>query len=62
MIKMEEFGGNEFLKLKYKQIKVLMLDEIKQVYLAQKKDNQEQIIIKEINLLKWDEKERDIAI
>ena len=62
MIKMEEFGGNEFLKLKYKQIKVLMLDEIKQVYLAQKKDNQEKIIIKEINLLKLDENERDMTI
>ena len=62
MIKMEEFGGNELLKLKYKQIKVLMLDQIKKVYLAQKKDNQEKIIIKEINLLQLDEKERDMAI
>ena len=62
MIKMEEFGGNEFLKLKYKQIKVLMLDQIKKVYLAQNKDNQEKIIIKEINLLQSDEKERDMAI
>ena len=59
---MEEFGGNEFLKLKYNQIKVLMLDQIKQVYLAQKKDNQEKKIIKEINLLKLNEKERDMAI
>ena len=59
---MEEFEGNELLKLKYKQIKVLMLDQIKKVYLAQKKDNQEKIIIKEINLLKLDEKERDMAI
>ena len=39
-----------------------MLDEIKQVYLAQKKDNQEQIIIKEINLLKLEEKEKDMTI
>ena len=62
MIKMEEIGGNEFLKLKYKQIKVLILDQIKKVYLAQKKDNQEKIIIKEINLLKLDEKERNMAI
>jgi NIMA (never in mitosis gene a)-related kinase len=59
---MEEFGGNEILKLKYKQIEILMLDQIKKVYLAQKKDNQEKIIIKEINLLKLDEKERDMAI
>ena len=59
---MEEFEGNELLKLKYKQIKVLMLDQIKKVYLAEKKDNQEKKIIKEINLLKLDEKERDIAI
>ena len=59
---MEEFGGNEFLKLKYKQIKELKLDQIKKVYLAQKKDNQEKIIIKEINLLQLDEKERDMAI
>ena len=49
---MEEFGGNEILKLKYKQIEILMLDQIKKVYLAQKKDNQEKKIIKEINLLK----------
>ena len=59
---MEEFGGNEILKLKYKQIKVLMSDEIKQVYLAQKKDDQEKIIIKEINLLKLDENERDMTM
>ena len=59
---MEDFRGNEFLKLNYKQIEVLMLDQIKKVYLAQKKDNQEKIIIKEINLLQLDEKERDMAI
>ena len=59
---MEEFGGNEFLKLKYKQIKVLILDQIKKVYLAQKKDNQEKKIVKKINLLKLNEKERDMAI
>ena len=59
---MEEFEGNELLKLKYKQIKILMKDQIKQVYLAQKKDNQQKVIIKEINLLKLEEKEKDMTI
>ena len=58
-IKIGDFGSAALMK--YKQIEVLMLDQIKQVYLAQKKDNQEKKIIKEINLLKLNEKERDMA-
>ena len=59
---MEEFEGNELLKLKYKQLNILMKNQIKQVYLAQKKDNQQKVIIKEINLLKLEEKEKDMTI
>ena len=59
---MEEFEGNELLKLKYKQLNILMKNQIKQVYLAQKKENQQKVINKEINLLKLDEKEKDLTI
>ena len=59
---MEEFEGNELLKLKYKQLNILMKNQIKQVYLAQKKENQQKVIIKEINLLKLEEKEKDMTI
>ena len=59
---MEEFEGNELLKLKYKQLNILMKNQIKQVYLAQKKENQQKVIIKEINLLKLEEKEKEMTI
>ena len=58
---MTQFEGNETLSLKYNEISLLIKDEIKQVYFAEKKENHQKVIIKQISLVKLDEKLKKMA-
>ena len=58
---MTQFEGNETLSLKYNEISLLIKDEIKQVYFAEKKENHQKVIIKQISLIKLDEKIKKMA-
>ncbi len=58
---MTHFEGNETLSLKYNEISLLIKDEIKQVYFAEKKENHQKVIIKQISLVKLDEKLKKMA-
>ena len=55
---METFNKNQFLNNKYNHIKQLKNNPIKQVYLAERKEDNQKVIIKEINLEKLGEKEK----
>ena len=52
---MKKSKEQKFQSIKYNQIDILFQDEIKQVYLSKKKDNNQKVIIKQINLSKLDE-------
>ena len=54
--------GNEFLDLKFKKIRILKQKENTQVYLAEMKDNQQKIIIKEIKLINLEEKIKNMIV
>ena len=58
---MTQFEGNETLSLKYNEISLIIKDEIKQVYFAEKKENHQKVIIKQISLVKLDEKLKKMA-
>ena len=58
---MTQFEGNETLSLKYNEISLIIKDEIKQVYFAEKKENHQKVIIKQISLIKLDEKIKKMA-
>ena len=58
---MTQFEGFETLSLKYNEISLLIKDEIKQVYFAEKKENHQKVIIKQISLVKLDEKLKKMA-
>ena len=58
---MTQIEGNETLSLKYNEISLLIKDEIKQVYFAEKKENHQKVIIKQISLVKLDEKLKKMA-
>ena len=52
---MKKSKEQKFQSIKYNQIDILFQDEIKQVFLSKKKDNNQKVIIKQINLSKLDE-------
>ena len=58
---MTQFEGNETISLKYNEISLIIKDEIKQVYFAEKKENHQKVIIKQISLVKLDEKLKKMA-
>ena len=52
---MKNFNGNELLSLKYNQINILVRDDNKEVYLGERKEDNKKVVIKQINLLTFDE-------
>ena len=52
---MKNFNGNELLSLKYNQINILVRDDNKEVYLGERKEDNKKVVIKQINLLSFDE-------
>ena len=46
---------------KYKKLEILMKDQIKQVYIAEKINDKHKVIIKEVNLLKLTNQEKEMA-
>ncbi len=55
----EQFGGNQILSSKYNEIKILKKDDIKLVYLAEKKNNKKKVIIKQFDLSDLDKETKD---
>ena len=51
---MKNFNGNELLSLKYNQINIVR-DDNKEVYLGERKEDNKKVVIKQINLLSFDE-------
>ena len=52
---MEEYKKNQFLNSKYDFINILKKDDNKKCFLVEKKDIQQKFIMKEFNLLKFDQ-------
>ena len=55
---MENFNQNQFFDFKYNLIKIIKNVQKKLVYLAERKEDNQKVIIKEINLEKLDENEQ----
>jgi hypothetical protein len=52
---MKQFNDNELLPLKYNQIDILERNDNKEVYLGERKEDNKKVVIKQINLLIFDE-------
>ena len=57
---MEPFKS-AFLNMKYKPLQIITKDNSQQVYLSEKKDTNEKIIIKEINLSGLDQNQKNLT-
>ena len=52
---MKQFNDNKLLSLKYNLIEILERDDNKEVYLGERKEDNKKVVIKQINLLTFDE-------
>ena len=52
---MKQFNDDELLSLKYNKIDILERDDNKEVYLGERKEDNKKVVIKQINLLTFDE-------
>ena len=52
---MKQYNDDELLSLKYNQIEILERDDNKEVYLGERKEDNKKVVIKQINLLSFDE-------
>ena len=52
---MKQYNDDELLSLKYNQIEILERDDNKEVYLGERKKDNKKVVIKQINLLSFDE-------
>ena len=55
---MKQYNDDELLSLKYNQIEILERDDNKEVYLGERKEDNKKVVIKQINLLSFDEQFR----
>ena len=58
---MAQINIKQLFAQKYNNIKILLKDGIKEVSLLENKENQQKIIMKEINISKLNEKEKEMS-
>ena len=58
---MEQINIKQLFAQKYNNIKILLKDGIKEVSLLENKENKQKIIMKEIDISKLNEKEKEMS-